>query len=147
MLLARLQTNCKFKAKMGQPHLLSKPISLDNVLLWAGLKYPQRYGTTLKVTQFQLVGLQRLQGKQCAFWCLAQSPASSELLAETNCTVGGHPLTTVMTLKNAFATASLYYYSKKSSPIKSAESMNFIIKSNFQVLSVFNQFKNDRLIL
>ena len=37
---------------MGQLYLLNKPISLDNVLLWVGLKHPQRYGTTLKVAQF-----------------------------------------------------------------------------------------------
>ena len=34
------------------------------------------------------------------------------------CTVGGHPLTTVMTLKTHLQRASLYHYSKKSSPIK-----------------------------
>ena len=46
-----------------------------------------------------------------------------------------------MTLKTHLQRASLYHYSKKSSPIKSAESMKLIIKSNFQVLSVINQFK------
>ena len=40
--------------------------------------------------------------------------------------------------KNALQRASLYHYSKKSLPIKSAESMNLILKSKFQVLSVIN---------
>ena len=39
----------------SKPNLVNPICSinpLDDVLLWAGLKYPQRYGTTLKVTQF-----------------------------------------------------------------------------------------------
>ena len=61
-------------------------------------------------------------------------------------TVGGYQLTTEMTLNTYLQQVSLYHYSKKSSPIKSAESMNLILKSKFQVLSVINQFKNDHFI-
>ena len=69
-------------------------------------------------------------------WTRAIQPHQQSLY----CTVSGHPLTTVMTLKTHLQWATLYHYSKKSSPIKSAKSMNLILKSKFQVLSVINQF-------
>ena len=54
------------------------------------------------------------------------------------CTVGGDPLTMVMTLKTYLQRASLHHYSRKSSPIKSAERIHLILKSMFQVFSLIN---------
>ena len=64
-------------------------------------------------------------------WTQAIQPCRQSLY----CTVGGYRLTTVMTLKTYLQRASRYHYSKKSSLIKNAESMNLILKSKFQVLS------------
>ena len=82
----------------------------------------------------------RHQRAETRLWACAIQTCRQSLY----CMVGGQPLTTVMTLKTHLQRASLYHYSKKSSPIKSAESMNLIRKSKFQVLSAINQFKNDR---
>ena len=49
--------------------------------------------------------------------------------------------------KNALATGIILSLLKEIITYKSAESMNLILKSKFQVLSVINQFKNDRFIL
>ena len=48
---------------MGQPSSINKPTQLDNILLWAELKHPQRYGTTLKVLKNLLSLLQRIRGQ------------------------------------------------------------------------------------
>ena len=37
---SRVQTNCEFEANLGQPHLLNKPISLDNVLFVGWIEMP-----------------------------------------------------------------------------------------------------------
>ena len=48
---------------MGQPFSVNKPAQLDNILLWEGLKHPQRYGTTLKVLKDSLSLLQSIRGQ------------------------------------------------------------------------------------
>ena len=96
---------------------------------------PSRYSIIYLVTQQTSEGRNRL-------WAHATQSRQQSLY----CTVGGYPLTTVMTLKTFLQLGSLYHYSKKSSPIKRAESIDLILKSKFQVLSVINQFKNGRFI-
>ena len=77
MLLVRLKTNCELEAKMGQPYLLNKPRSLDNVLLLAGLKHPRQYGPTVKILKDSLSLHQsiRVQTARCMRAWLQASPS------------------------------------------------------------------------
>ena len=127
---------------MAQPSEVDKCILLVDNPGKAELKHPQRYGTTLKVLQ-NLRGLDYIdQRVNTHLWAHATHIPAGRLY----CTVGGNTLTTVMTIKTYLQRALLHHYSKKSSHIKSAESMHLILKSKFQVLSLINQFKNNCFI-
>ena len=65
---------------MGQPSSVNKYTRLDNILLWAELKQPQRYGTTLKVLKNLLSLLQTIRG-QTACCVRAQRQASRAMAA------------------------------------------------------------------
>ena len=90
---------------------------------------------TPKFTQLDYID-QRVNTR---LWALATQPCRS-----LYCTVGGDPITMAMTLKMYLQQSSQL---KEINTCKTAGSINWILKSNFQVLSLINQFKSNRFIL